>query len=310
MKEKILITGGAGFIGSHAVDAFIAAGHDVVVVDDLSSGRLVNLNPKAKFYQMDIRSPEVRQVLFDEKPGVIFHYAAQIDVRKSVADPLLDADINILGSIRLAQFAIEMGVRKFVHISSGGAAYGEPVYLPCDENHPIRPLCPYGASKYTFELYLYMFKELYGMDFSVLRLPNVYGPRQDPLGEAGVVAIFTGRMLRREPVTINGSGEQVRDFVYVGDIARANLLVLHNGSGQVYNLGFSMGTSVNQIFQQLKEIIHYPLEPLYGPPKAGETFRIYLNAAKAKQELGWEPEITLREGLTLTVDYFRMNELT
>ncbi len=306
---KILVTGGAGFIGSHVVDLLVEAGHDVAVVDDLSTGRLSNLNPKARFYQVDIRSDEMRQVFEKERPEVVDHHAAQMDVRKSVEDPIFDADVNIQGSINVAQLAMEFGVRKFIHISSGGAVYGEPVYLPCDEDHPVRPLCPYGASKYTFELYLYMFKELYGLDYSVLRYPNVYGPRQDPHGEAGVVAIFIGRMLAGEPVTVNGTGEQVRDFVYVGDCARANLMTLEGGSGGVYNLGFNIGTSVNQIFDGLKSVTGYPEDARHGPAKAGETFRIYLDASRAKEDLGWEPTVSLEEGLSRTVEYFKQAEV-
>jgi len=232
-----------------------------------------------------------------------------MDVRKSVEDPLFDADVNINGSIKLAQLAMEFGTRKFIHISSGGAVYGEPVYLPCDEDHPVRPLCPYGASKYTFEMYLFMFKELYGLDYSVIRYPNVYGPRQDPNGEAGVVAIFIGQMLAGKPVRINGTGEQVRDFVYVGDCAKANLATLEKGSGRVYNLGYGIGTNINQIFDGLKAITGYPQEAHHGPAKAGETFRIYLDASRAKSELGWEPSVDLQEGLRRTVEYFKQAEV-
>ncbi len=306
---KILVTGGAGFIGSHVVDLLIGAGHDVAVVDDLSTGRRTNLNPKARFYQVDIRSPQMREVFEQERPEVVDHHAAQMDVRKSVEDPLFDADVNINGSIKLAQLAMEFGTRKFIHISSGGAVYGEPVYLPCDEDHPVRPLCPYGASKYTFEMYLFMFKELYGLDYSVIRYPNVYGPRQDPNGEAGVVAIFIGQMLAGKPVRINGTGEQVRDFVYVGDCAKANLATLEKGSGRVYNLGYGIGTNINQIFDGLKAITGYPQEAHHGPAKAGETFRIYLDASRAKSELGWEPSVDLQEGLRRTVEYFKQAEV-
>jgi UDP-glucose 4-epimerase len=305
---KILVTGGAGFIGSHVVDQFLQAGHEVVVVDDLSTGRERNLNPEARFYQMDIRDPKLMQVFENERPELVDHHAAQMDVRKSVVDPMFDADVNIRGSLNLMECARRTGVRKIVYISSGGAAYGEPVYLPCDEDHPINPLCPYGVTKHTVEHYLFLYKELYGLDYAVLRYPNVYGPRQDPYGEAGVVAIFTGCMLKSEPVTINGSGQQERDFVFVGDCARANLLVAGQSPVGIYNLGWGIGTNINQIFNELKKIIHYPLEAKYGPAKAGETFKIYLNAQKAKDELGWQPTLSLEEGLRLTVDYFRANE--
>ncbi len=306
---KILVTGGAGFIGSHVTDLFLQAGHEVVVVDSLVTGRLSNLNPKAKFYQVDIRSAELEKVFEAERPEVVDHHAAQMDVRRSVADPIYDADVNILGGLNLLNLAVKYGTRKVIYISSGGAAYGEPVYLPCDEKHPVQPLCPYGATKYMLELYLYMYKQTYGLDFSVIRYPNVYGPRQDPNGEAGVVAIFTGKMLKCEPVTIYGTGEQVRDYVFVGDCARANLMLLEQGSGKVFNLGFGIGTTVNQIFDGLKKATGYPLQATYGSAKAGETFRIYLDSSRAKQELGWEPTIPLEDGLRKTVEYFQAVEL-
>lgn len=306
---KILVTGGAGFIGSHVVDVYLEAGHEVVVVDDLSSGRIVNLNPQARFYQVDMRSPEMREIIAAERPEIINHHAAQIDVRLSMKDPHHDADLNILSPIRLAQLAIEFGVRKFIHISSGGAVYGEPVYLPCDEKHPVQPVCFYGASKYTFELYLYIFKESFGLDYTVIRYPNVYGPRQDPNGEAGVVAIFTGQMLKNQLVTINGTGEQVRDFVFVRDCARANLLVLDSGSGKVYNLGYNQGTTINQVFSHLKNFTGFSREAAYGPAKPGETFQIFLDASLAQKDLNWQPTISLEEGLKRTVEYFKEIEL-
>ncbi len=307
---KVLVTGGAGFIGSHVVDLMVDAGHDVVVVDNLSTGRLSNLNPKAKFYQADIRSDEMEKIFETERPEVVDHHAAQMDVRRSVADPIYDADINVLGGLNLLNLAVKYGVRKFIHISSGGAVYGEPVYLPCDEAHPVTPLCPYGATKYMLELYLYMYKETHGLDYSVLRYPNVYGPRQDPNGEAGVVAIFAGQMLKEKPVTVYGTGEQVRDYVFVKDCARANLMLLEKGSGRVYNLGYGIGTTVNQVFDGLKEITTYPMDANYGPARPGETFRIYLDASRAREELNWEPTVPLADGLRQTVDYFRQVELS
>ena len=302
--QKILVTGGCGFIGSHVVDAFLAQGYEVIVVDNLSTGSLKNLNPKAKFYEVDIRSAELADVFELERPDFVDHHAAQMDVRLSVAKPCYDADVNIVGTLNLLECAVRFDVKKFIFISSGGAVYGEPEYLPCDEVHPVRPLCPYGVSKHAIEHYLYLYKENHGLDYTVFRYANVYGPRQDPHGEAGVVAIFTAQMLRGDQVTINGSGEQVRDFVYVEDCVAANLLAIENGSVEIYNLGAGVGTSVNELFHTLAEITGYEREPYYGPAKLGETFRIYLTAEKARQALGWEPAVALDEGLRRTVAYF------
>lgn len=303
---KVLVTGGAGFIGSNVVDLYIERGYDVVVVDNLSTGRESNLNPRAKLYKLDIRSSEITEVFERERPDYINHHAAQIDVRRSVTEPIFDADININGSINLLENARRVGVRRFIYISSGGAVYGEPEYLPCDEAHPINPICPYGASKHVVEHYLYMYKEIHDLDYSVLRYANVYGPRQDPLGEAGVVAIFTGKMLAGEQVVINGDGEQTRDFIYVGDCAAANLMVTEgeNVSG-IYNLGSGVATSINEIFSTLKDVTAYQNPPIHGPAKLGETRHIYLTAEKAKQELGWQPTIGLLDGLERTVEYTR-----
>ena len=302
--QKLLVTGGCGFIGSHVVDAFLAQGYEVVVVDNLATGSLENLNPKAKFYEVDIRSPELMDIFEAERPDFVDHHAAQMDVRLSVKKPCYDADVNIVGTLNLLECAVRFDVKKFIFISSGGAVYGEPEYLPCDEAHPIKPLCPYGASKYAVEHYLYLYKENYGLDYTIFRYANVYGPRQDPHGEAGVVAIFVNQMLQGDQVTINGSGEQVRDFVYVEDCVAANLLATENGSGQIYNLAAGVGTSVNEIFEALAEITDYERDPYHGPAKLGETFRIYLTAEKARQALGWAPTVALNEGLRRTVAYF------
>src|SRR5262245_35785385 len=307
---KILVTGGAVFIGSHVVDLYVEHGHEVVVVDNLSTGYAANLNPAARFYPLDIRNPQaLAEVFAHEQPTVVNHHAAQMNVRRSVSDPLFDAETNVLGSLNLIECAKRYGVQHFIYISTGGAAYGEPAYLPCDEAHPVNPLCQYGVSKHTVEHYLYVYRANYGLNYTVLRYPNVYGPRQDPHGEAGVVAIFTGQMLAGQPVVINGDGEQVRDFVYVGDCARANLLALtHAPDRGIYNIGFGRGTSVNEIFQALKPITGYQQMPSYGPAKVGETYRIFLDAKKVGQQLGWEPQVTLEEGLTKTVEYFRAVE--
>jgi UDP-glucose 4-epimerase len=306
---KILVTGGAGFIGSHVVDLFLAKGYEVVVLDDLSTGKLSNLNPGAKFYQMDIRSPEVREVFAAERPDYVSHHAAQAEVRRSVAQPSFDADVNILGSINLLECAREFEIKRFVYISSGGAVYGEPERLPCTEEHPANPICPYGASKHTVEHYLYMYHANYGLKYTVLRYANVFGPRQNPDGEAGVVAIFAGKMLAGEPALINGDGEQTRDFIYVGDCAHANYLVVTvDHQPGVYNLGWGRPTSVKEIFFALAKITGYSRPVQHGPAKVGETRHIYLDAAKAARELGWTPTLTLEEGLKKTVSYMRDSE--
>jgi len=307
---KILVTGGAGFIGSHVVDLFVAQGYEVVIVDDLSTGRASNLNPSAKFYKMDIRDPKVREVFEAEKPDYVSHHAAQMDVRRSVVQPLFDADVNILGSINLIESARAVNVKRFIYISTGGAVYGEPGRVPVEETDPINPICQYGASKHTVEHYLFMYHYNYGMKYTVLRYPNVFGPRQDPHGEAGVVAIFTGKMMAGELVVVNGDGEQTRDFVYVGDCARANLLAatVEHQPG-IYNIGWGLPTSVNDIFSTLAKVTSYAHPVQYGPAKVGETRHIYLNAAKAKKDLGWTPTVSLEDGLTKTVEYFKVAEL-
>ena len=305
---KILVTGGAGFIGSHVVDAMLADGHDVVVVDDLSTGRQQNLNPKARFYQLDIRDPGLAAVFDRERPEIVDHHAAQLDVSRSVAEPLFDADVNVRGTLNLLELARTFGTRKVVYISTGGAVYGEPRYLPCHEDHPIDPICQYGVSNHAVEHYLYVYRHLYGLDYTVLRYPNVYGPRHNPHGEAGVVAIFTGRMLAGRAVTINGTGQQKRDFVYVADCARAHVLALTKSSGGIYNLGSNRGVSVNLLFSLLANIIGYSSKPTMGPAKPGETLRIYLDGRRAQADLGWSAAVSLEQGLQLTVSYFREYE--
>lgn len=302
---RILVTGGAGFIGSHVVDAYIAAGHEVAVVDDLSTGRRENLNPQATFYEMDIRDEALAEVFEQERPEIVNHHAAQMAVLRSMRDPQFDADVNILGSLNVVECAKAYGTEKVIFISSGGAIYGEPVELPCTETHPVYPLSPYGATKYAFEKYLHVYQYNYEIDYTVLRYGNVYGPRQDPYGEAGVIAIFTQKMLEGDQPVINGTGEQERDFVYVADIVRANVIALEAGSGREYNIGSGHGTSVNEIAALLKEFTGYEGEIVHGPEKAGEVFRTYLDVTRAKEELAWEPEIDLRQGLAKTVAYFK-----
>ena len=303
---RILVTGGAGFIGSHVVDALIEQGHEVAVVDDLSTGKREHLNPRARFYHLDIRDAKgLEEVFAAERPEIVNHQAARANVRESLEKPVLYAEVNVIGSLNLLELSRKYGVEKFIYASTGGAVYGEPEYLPADEAHPINPLDPYGASKHFVEHYLYLYGVNYGLRYTILRYPNVYGPRQDPYGEAGVVAIFTGQMLRGEQAVINGSGEQERDFVYVGDVVEANLLALDKGDGGIYNLGWGFGTSINEIFARLKEITGYEKEAVHGPPKKGEVFKICLDATKARREMGWVPRIGLDEGLRITVEYFK-----
>ncbi len=301
---KILVTGGAGFIGSHIADSLIKEGHKVVILDNLYSGKRENINQKAQFIKMDIRDKDVRDVFKDNKFNAVFHLAAQMDVRKSVENPVLDADINILGGINLLENSIKNDVKKFVFASSGGVMYGEcPDRYPTEAEYP-NPLCPYGDSKLALEFYLNFYQVNYGLESAVLRFGNVYGPRQDPYGEAGVVAIFSGRMLKDEEIYIFGDGKQVRDYVYVGDVVRANIKALNGGRG-VYNIGTGKSESVNELFDILKEITGYEKEPVYKDARPGELRVSRLGVKKAEEKLGWKAEVRFRKGLKDTVDYFR-----
>ncbi len=305
---KILVTGGAGFIGSHVAEAYLRAGHDVCIVDDLSTGFRDNVPAGAQFYQLDIRNQELNDVFSAERPEIVSHQAARANVRESFEKPVLYAEVNIVGSLNVLECCRKYGVRKVIYASTGGAVYGEPQALPVTEEHPINPLDPYGASKHHVEHYLQIYKSIYGLDYTVLRYPNVYGPRQDPYGEAGVVAIFCGKMLKGEQPTINGTGNQERDFVYVADIARANILALDRAGGEILNLGSSIPTSVNRIFTELEQLTGFQEGAVHGPAKAGEVYRIFLDSKRAAAKLGWKPEISLREGLRLTVEYFRLRQ--
>lgn len=305
MAERVLVTGGAGFIGSHVVDAMLSEGHDVVVVDNLESGERENVHPDAPIVETDLRAPALSQVFQEHRPRYVCHLAAQASITKSIRGPLVDADANIVGSLNVLEECRKSGVEKILFSSSGGAMYGEPVKLPCNEEHPVRPLSPYGAAKAAVELYLPIYRGLYGLKYSAMRYANVYGPRQNPAGEAGVVAIFAGRMLDGQPVFINGSGEQERDFIYVEDIARANVRALTSGDDEAFNLGSGVGTSVNEIFEQLSTLTHYALSPEHRPQPDGEVFKIVLNTEKARNVLGWQPRVSLEEGLSRTVESLR-----
>ncbi len=305
---KILVTGGAGFIGSNVVDAYIEKGYEVVVVDDLSSGKKENLNKKAKFYKLDICDKALEEV-FEERIDIVNHHAAQVDVRKSIADPAFDARINIEGSLNILENCRKYKIKKIIFASSGGVIYGECGNLPPNEDSPISPISPYGVSKYAMECYLSTYEKIYGLRYTALRYGNVYGPRQDPYGEAGVVAIFSGKMLNNEEVNIFGDGEQVRDYIYVGDIVKANILCLENGDNEIFNIGTSKSTSVNQLFSEMKELTQYSKQAVYKPARAGELMRSSLDVGKAEQKLGWKAEVDIREGLKKTIDFFRGREL-
>jgi UDP-glucose 4-epimerase len=302
---KILVTGGAGFIGSHVTDAFVAAGHDVLVVDDLSTGKRENLNPKARFHQLDIVDPKVVELIRDERPAVLDLHAAQMDVRRSVADPLFDARVNVLGTITLLEAARRANVRRVLFVSSGGAAYGEQTDFPAPETHPTNPVSPYGVSKRSGELYAFFYQAEYHIPFVALRYSNVYGPRQDPHGEAGVVAIFSEKMLRGEPVTVNGDGKQTRDYVYVGDVVRANLLALESTATGPFNVGTGVETDVNTLAAELLRASGSRSEVRHGPAKQGEQRRSVIDSRRAAELLGWRPEVSLEDGLGRTVAWFR-----
>ena len=305
MRTKtVLVTGGAGFIGSHLVDRVIAIGHRVVVVDDLSSGRLQNLNKSAVFYHTSITSPSLPEIFERERPDIVDHHAAQISVTQSVKDPVRDAEVNIQGTLRLIELSRAHGVEKFIFSSSGGTIYGEPAYTPCDESHPVNPLSPYALSKHAAEEYLALYHHIYRLHYVTLRYANVYGPRQDPYGEAGVVAIFIVAMLEGKQPRIFGTGEQSRDMVFVEDVVDANILAMEEGQGE-YNIGTGQETSVNRIFELIKSIIKYRWDPVYGPARPGEVFKSSLDSSKFAAEFEWSPKMHLEQGIARTVDYFR-----
>jgi UDP-glucose 4-epimerase len=304
---KILVTGGAGFIASHIADAFINEGHKVFILDNLATGFEKNINPKAVFLKADICDKDISKFFEKEKFDLVDHHAAQMDVRRSVADPSFDANTNILGTINLLQNCIAHGVKKFIFASTGGAVYGEQSYYPADENHPLAPLSPYGISKLAVEKYLYFFKVQYNFNYTILRYANIFGPRQNPFGEAGVVAIFTSKLLNGEQPVINGTGRQTRDYVFVEDVVKANLLALKDASSDIYNVGTGKETTVNDIFNLLNGIIGKGQEEKHGPAAAGEQMRSVITSEKMFHKFNWKPSTKLEDGLEKTVEYFRAN---
>jgi len=302
---KILVTGGAGFIGSHVAEALLAEGHSVHVIDDLSGGKEENVPSEAVFHKADIRSDEIRPLFGEERFEMVVHHAAQMDVRRSVADPRFDADVNVLGFLNLMEAGRESGLRKVVFASTGGAIYGEPEYVPQNEQHPLRPLSPYGITKLCTERYLYYYEQEWSIPYVALRYANVYGPRQNPHGEAGVVAIFAERMLEGRQPVIYGDGEQTRDYVFVGDVVRANVrAVAFEGSG-AFNVGTGKETNVNELFRKIRDRIDGTIEEVHEAGRPGEQRRSVLDYSHSSKVLGWQPRTTLEEGLDETVAWFK-----
>lgn len=306
MKSKrILVSGGAGFIASHLVDRLIREDHKVIVVDDLSTGKKENLNREAKFFRIDICGSELSQIFRDERPEVVFHYAAQIDVRKSVRKPVRNAKINVLGTLNILENCKKRKVKKIILASTGGAIYGEANIIPTPEGYPEWPLSPYGIEKLTLEKYLNYYQKIFGLSFVSLRLANVYGPRQDSQGEAGVVAIFCNNMLQGKKTVINGDGKQTRDFIYVADVVEANILALEKDKTGIFNIGTGKETDINTIFNKIKRLTGSGCKKIHGPARLGEQRRSCLDYSKAKKKLGWKPNHNLEEGLKKTIEWFR-----
>jgi UDP-glucose 4-epimerase len=306
MSKKIVITGGAGFIGSNIADTFVAAGWDVAVIDDLSTGKREQVPARARFYPCDIRSAAAAEAIQHERPDVLCHHAAQMDVRRSMAEPRFDADVNVSGLLNLLEGAVKAGsVKQVLFASSGGATYGDTPVIPTPESHPQRPLSVYGASKAASELYLGVYQACYGIPFAALRYANVYGPRQDPHGEAGVVAIFCGRLLDGKTCTIYGDGGQTRDYVFVGDVARANLLAAEQGFAGALNIGTGVETDVNALYAKLARAAGSSAAPLHAEARLGEQRRSCIDTAAAGAALGWRPAVSIDEGLGRTLAFFR-----
>ena len=302
---KILVTGGAGFIASQIADAFIADGHKVFILDNLSTGFESNINPKAVFIKADIGDKSLSSLFEKEKFDVVNHHAAQMDVRRSVADPAFDATTNILGTINLLQNCVKTGVKKFMFASTGGAVYGEQDYFPADEKHPTAPLSPYGISKLAVEKYLFFYHAQYNLNYTILRYANIYGPRQNPFGEAGVIAIFSTKLLKGEQPVINGSGLQTRDYVYVGDVVKAALTTLNDKDSNIFNIGTGIETDVNELFHIINNIAGKGMVEKHGPTAPGEQMRSVITSDKIFAKFNWRPTTKLEDGLKHTVNFFK-----
>ena len=302
---RTLVTGGAGFIGSHLVDALVAEGHDVTVVDDLSRGRREQVHGRARVVELDVCDARLDSLIADARPEVVFHQAAQIDVRESVRDPVADARVNVVGTVNLLHACAQHGVRRVIFASTGGAIYGDTDVIPTPETHTCAPESPYGTAKLCAEAYGGTFQRIRGLEFVALRYANVYGPRQDPHGEAGVVAIFATRLLRGDQCVINGDGTQTRDYVYVDDVVRANLRATSVCAPAVFNIGTAVETDVNALYSRLRRLAKSTTEATHGAAKPGEQRRSCLDAGLAGTLLRWRPEVDLETGLARTLDYFR-----
>jgi UDP-glucose 4-epimerase len=302
---KIAVTGGAGFIASHIADAYLSLGHEVVIIDNLSTGKRENIPANARFIEMDVNDPGIPALFMEEKFDIVNHHAAQMDVRVSVQDPTYDARINILGGINIYESALRSGVKKIIFASSGGTVYGEQEYFPADERHPTKPISPYGIAKLSNEQYLYYYAHVHGLPSVAFRYANIYGPRQNPHGEAGVIAIFAQKLLKGEQPVINGDGLQTRDYVYVGDVVAANILALQPQMIGAYNIGTGIETDVNTLFGHLRDLTQSTCKEQHAPAKQGEQMRSVLSHERIFASFGWTPKMDIVEGLSRTVDSFR-----
>jgi len=307
---KILVTGGAGFIGSNLVDRYLTEGHQVAIVDNLATGRRGNINSQASFHEVSITDEDALRGVFEaERPEVVNHHAAQMDVRRSVREPQFDAQTNIIGTLNVIEAARALGARKLIFSSSGGAIYGEADIIPTPETAPLQPISHYGASKLAAEVYFALYGRLFRMEYTVLRYANVYGPRQNPHGEAGVNAIFANMMLRGERPTIFGAGDKTRDYVFVGDVVAANVLALERGSGEVLNIGTSVQTADQEVYDAVAAAVGFDEAPVYGEERAGDVRHSCVDPSRAQQVLGWAPTVEFRAGVRRTVEYQREHEM-